>query len=494
MPRSVPVSHDSTPDLERLLGPPSHPGQSRPGSLSQIQILFLVTLGLADAVFLWLGHYLAYRATRLGPEVILGSFAEWLILPTLHLLLLLGAFMAQRMYPRRRLIGHLDEAIKILLVNGVLVLILLAILTLVFPDINVYRRQIVFAWVFTSALVTLGRILHTRIQWAAQRHGWGVDQVLIVGSGATARIILQRILATPQLGHVVVGTVSDQVEADPQHPVPWLGRIAQLPALIRTYDIDEVIVGIPEASTAALVRIINDCERAKVGIRLLPDLFQIMAQEVSIGDLSGLPLLTVRDSALQGWKLGLKRTIDVVFSLLALILLSPLFLLNALLIKLESPGPVFYVQVRMGLDAVPFHMLKFRSMQTDAEAHGPGWTTPNDTRRTRLGRFLRSTSLDELPNFINVLMNDMSIVGPRPERPVFVEEFRRVVPNYMERHKEKGGITGWAQINGLRGDCSIEERIKYDLWYIENWSIALDLKIMAITAWNLLFRTDPGAY
>lgn len=467
---------------------------ARPGNLTRVQILFLLTMGLADAGFLCLGHYLAYLATRLGPEVILGSFTEWLVLPAVHLPMLVGAFMAQRMYQRRRLVGNLDEAIKILLVNGVLVLILLAILTLLIPDINVYRRQIVFAWAFTSFLITLGRILHTRIRWAIQSRGWGVDQVLVVGSGETARIILQRVMATPKLGHVVVGTVSDHAGEDHFQEVPWLGRLSDIPALIRIHGIDEVIVGMPEAPPAELVRIVDYCERERVGIRLLPNLFQIMAQEVTIGDLSGLPLLTVRDSAMQGWKLVTKRAIDVVFSLAALILLSPWFLLNALLIKMESPGPVFYIQVRMGLDAIPFHMLKFRSMQTNAEAKGPGWTTPNDTRRTRLGRFLRSKSLDELPNFINVLMNDMSIVGPRPERPVFVEEFRRVVPNYMERHKEKGGITGWAQINGLRGDCSIEERIKYDLWYIENWSIALDLKIMAITAWKILFRTDPAAY
>ncbi len=488
------MSPHSSSASEALSAPMPDDRSARPGNLARVQILFLLTMGLADAGFLCLGHYLAYLATRLGPEVILGSFTEWLVLPAVHLPMLVGAFMAQRMYQRRRLVGNLDEAIKILLVNGVLVLILLAILTLLIPDINVYRRQIVFAWAFTSFLITLGRILHTRIRWAIQSRGWGVDQVLVVGSGETARIILQRVMATPKLGHVVVGTVSDHAGEDHFQEVPWLGRLSDIPALIRIHGIDEVIVGMPEASPAELVRIVDYCERERVGIRLLPNLFQIMAQEVTIGDLSGLPLLTVRDSAMQGWKLVTKRAIDVVFSLVALILLSPWFLLNALLIKMESPGPVFYIQVRMGLDAIPFHMLKFRSMQTNAEAKGPGWTTPNDTRRTRLGRFLRSKSLDELPNFINVLMNDMSIVGPRPERPVFVEEFRRVVPNYMERHKEKGGITGWAQINGLRGDCSIEERIKYDLWYIENWSIALDLKIMAITAWKILFRTDPAAY
>ena len=342
------MSRDDSSAFEATSNLPSNSGRARPGALTRIQILFLVGLGLADTVFLWLGHYLAFVATRVGPEVVLGSFTEWLVLPALHLPLMLGIFAAQRMYQRRRLTGHLDEAVMILQVNGVLVLVLLAVLALFFPDINVYRRQVVFAWAFTSILITLGRILHTKIQWTAQSHGWGVDQVLIVGCGETARIILQRVMSTPKLGHVVVGTVCDHVGDDHPQEVPWLGPLSEIPLLIRSHGIGEVIVGMPEAQPAQLVRIINYCERERVGIRLLPDLFQIMAHEVTIGDLSGLPLLTVRDVALQGWKLGIKRAIDVVFSLLALILLSPFFLLNALLIKLESPGPVFYTQIRMG--------------------------------------------------------------------------------------------------------------------------------------------------
>jgi exopolysaccharide biosynthesis polyprenyl glycosylphosphotransferase len=243
-----------------------------------------------------------------------------------------------------------------------------------------------------------------------------------------------------------------------------------------------VIIAKPEASHQEILSIITRCEREKVSIKVFPNVFQIMASEVSIGDLNGLPLLTVRDIALRGWRLALKRGLDIVGSGLALLFLSPIMMLVAVLIKLDSSGPVFYIQERMGLDARPFPMLKFRSMRSDAEAHtGPVWATENDPRRTRIGAFIRRFSIDEFPQFINVLLGEMSLVGPRPERPAFVEQFKKSIPRYMDRHREKSGMTGWAQVNGLRGDTSIIERTKYDLWYIENWSLLLDMKIMART-------------
>ena len=196
--------------------------------------------------------------------------------------------------------------------------------------------------------------------------------------------------------------------------------------------------------------------------------------------------------ALRGWKLTVKRAIDLVGSAVGLVLLSPILLLVAILIKIDSPGPVFFVQERMGLDERPFPMFKFRSMRQDAEAHGPGWTVKNDPRRTRLGMFIRRFSIDEFPNLINVLLGDMSLVGPRAEQLAFVHQFRIMVPRYMERHHEKAGITGWAQVNGLRGDTSIYERTKYDLWYVENWSIWLDIKILIRTGVRFLF--DHNAY
>jgi exopolysaccharide biosynthesis polyprenyl glycosylphosphotransferase len=217
-----------------------------------------------------------------------------------------------------------------------------------------------------------------------------------------------------------------------------------------------------------------------------------MASPVGIGDLGGLPLVTVRDIALRGWRRVAKRLMDIAGASIGLIILSPVMMLVGVLIKLDSPGPVFYVQQRMGLDARPFNMLKFRSMQRNAEAKGPGWTVEDDPRITRLGRLLRQINVDELPQLINVLLGQMSLVGPRPERPIYVNQFRRSIPRYMDRHWEKAGLTGWAQINGLRGDTSIAERTKYDLWYIENWSLLLDAKILLRTVFNIFEL--PNAY
>ena len=217
-----------------------------------------------------------------------------------------------------------------------------------------------------------------------------------------------------------------------------------------------------------------------------------MTTGVSIDDLGGLPLLNVRDIQLRGWRLSLKRAMDLIGASIGLVLLSPFMLLMALLIKLDSPGPVFYYQERMGLDGRPFQMFKFRSMRQDAEEDGPGWTTKDDPRRTRIGALLRSKNIDELPQLINVLLGDMSLVGPRPERPIYVEKFRNSIPRYMERHREKAGMTGWAQVNGLRGDTSIAERTKYDLWYVENWSLWLDIKIIVRTIVQTLFGNAEG--
>jgi Undecaprenyl-phosphate glucose phosphotransferase len=274
---------------------------------------------------------------------------------------------------------------------------------------------------------------------------------------------------------------------------PVLGKTDDLPALIESEKINEVIIAMPEVTHHEILRIVSKCDQGKVAIKVFPDVFQIMASEVSIGDLGGLPLLSVRDTALRGWQLTLKRTIDMAGSAIGLVLLSPFMMFLAILIKLESDGPVFYTQERMGLDGKRFMMLKFRSMRADAEKEtGPIWARADDDRRTKLGMILRRISFDELPQLVNVLIGDMSLVGPRPERPVFVEQFRSSIPRYMDRHREKAGITGWAQINGLRGDTSIIERTKYDLWYIENWSLSLDFRILIRTFLHIF--NDDTAY
>jgi exopolysaccharide biosynthesis polyprenyl glycosylphosphotransferase len=219
-----------------------------------------------------------------------------------------------------------------------------------------------------------------------------------------------------------------------------------------------------------------------------------MAREVETSELTGLPLMRVRDVALRGWTRFLKRALDVAVSWSALVLLSPFLLLLAFLVKLTSPhGPILHVQERVGLDGRPFFMLKFRSMRPDAEADtGPVWAVPNDPRRTRIGAFIRRFSLDEFPQLINVLLGEMSLVGPRPERPEFVAQFAGMVPRYAERHMEKAGMTGWAQVNGLRGQTSVLERTEYDLFYIETWSLAFDIKILLKTLAAVI--RDRNAY
>jgi Undecaprenyl-phosphate glucose phosphotransferase len=215
---------------------------------------------------------------------------------------------------------------------------------------------------------------------------------------------------------------------------------------------------------------------------IVPDVWELATLNAAVGEFEGMPILSLRASRVSGWGRILKRAMDIVVSAVVLVALSPVLLVTALAVKLTSRGPVIYKQERMGLDGRVFNTLKFRTMRVDAEAEtGPRWASEGDTRTTFVGRILRRTSLDELPQFWNVLKGDMSIVGPRPERPVFIEEFKRTVPKYMLRHKMKAGITGWAQVNGWRGSTSLDKRIQYDLYYIENWSIWLDLRIMLAT-------------
>ena len=465
----------------------------RPGLLKRPQLLFMVALIGVDTGSVWLGFWLAYVFIRNNPYVVIGPFYEFWPLPAFSSALLLLSFFFQHMYQRRRPIAHLDESYRIVSLTTLSFLLSIAIIALLWRDFAYHRMFVALAWLFASGLLVIGRMVHARVQWRAQAQGIGDDRVLLVGAGEVGRMILHKIITNPKLGFQVVGIIDNGNRRSVLN-VPVVGAIADTPRVIEEYAVDEVIIGLPESSHQEIVGIISLCEREKVGIRVFPDVFQIMASEVTIGDLGGLPLLTMRDVALQGWRLTLKRGMDILISGLGLIVLSPFMLFVALLIKLDSPGAVFYSQERMGLDARPFRMIKFRSMRQDAEQQGPGWTTEDDPRRTKLGTLMRRFNIDELPQLINVLVGDMSLVGPRPERPVYVEQFRQQIPRYMDRHREKAGMTGWAQVNGLRGDTSIAERTKYDLWYIENWSLTLDIKIILRTIVQIIADSGDNAY
>jgi len=463
------------------------------------QVFFVLTLVLTDIAMAAVAFYGAYwlrRAIPFPDVAELPPSNRYAPLMATHVLSILLAFTYSRLYRLSRSPSRVDDFYRVLGAATVGAVLGVAIFYLLFKnaalELDYPRGLAVYAWLLTIALITVGRLVHGRLRAALQARGWGRNRVLVVGTGEVARMILHKVLGNPGMGYQAVGVVAADGVQEGTLPVPVLGRASDLAALIEQHQVDEVIIALPEATHQDILTLISECERGKATIKVYPDVFQIMAGQVGIGDMGGLPLLTLRDIALRGWRRSLKRVVDMVGGALILILISPLMLLTAILIKLDSPGPVFYVQERMGLDARSFQMLKFRSMRQDAEAHGPGWTRPGDPRVTRLGNVLRRLNADELPQIINVLLGEMSIIGPRPERPVYVTQFRRSIPRYMDRHRAKAGMTGWAQVNGLRGDTSIAERTKYDLWYIENWSLLLDIKILIRTLFNLV--RSPNAY
>lgn len=467
----------------------------------QVRNLYALSLIVLDGILVGVAFVLAYRLRILIPFPAeaenLQPFAAYVGLMVVQIISVIVALLFNRQYYIPRAISRVDQFYAVFASVSIGTVVSVAVSAFFFKgtalEADYPRVMVMYAWLLAIMLIMLGRASHQVIREFLRDRGIGKDRLLIVGAGDIARIILQRILWSPQLGYELVGVVHNVDRDDAILDVPVLGRVEDLPDLIERHNVDEVIVAIPEQGHREVVRVISYCERGRVSIKVFPDIFQFVTTEAGIDDLGGLPLLTVRNFALRGYMLIVKRLMDFFGAAVGLVVFSPFMMLVAMAIKLESPGPVFFVQERMGLDGRPFKLIKFRSMRTDAERTGPGWTVEDDPRQTRLGRFLRRIDIDELPNLINVLLGEMSLVGPRPEQPYYVDEFRNTVPRYMERHREKAGMTGWAQVNGLRGDTSIVERTKYDLWYTENWSILLDVKIILRTVWQISTgRVDRG--
>lgn len=462
-----------------------------------LSLVFLFSQMLIDAAMVAAAYVAAYVLRR--NVDVRGPFVEPTTDDYLYMLIMLVAcsmvvFNVSGLYRLQRGTSRFDEFGRICSAVSFGIVITIAVLSLALADRFIYSRQLLITgWILCIVLVMAGRVVHSSIIALLRRHGVDAERILIVGAGETGRIILDTIERSPHLGYRVVGFVSDDNEPD-VHGVPVLGSTAQLADVVRLSRADEVIIALSGAPHNEVLDLVYRCIDEPVSIKVYPDTFQLITNnELSIGDLDGLPMVSVRNIALRGFNRVLKRSFDIAFSILVLVVLSPLMLLLALVIKLTSRGPVLFAQERVGLDGLSFHALKFRSMVTEAERDsGPVWATKDDPRVTRIGRFMRGHSLDELPQFINVLFGEMSVVGPRPERPHFVEQFSQRIPRYMRRHIEKAGITGWAQVNGLRGDTSIEERTRYDLYYVENWSLLLDLEIIARTFLRS-FR-DPNAY
>jgi Undecaprenyl-phosphate glucose phosphotransferase len=433
----------------------------------------------------WLAAYVLRFYTPLAPPLVMEipPLEDYLLQLVPILVVWGGAFHGLELYRPRRLGSRLSEWAAVAKASTLGVLVLIAIMTFVFRQYEYSRVVIVYFWVLSIMVLSLWRATFREGLRFARRRGLNLRHAIIVGGAGPAAEVVVALRRRPDVGVRVVGLVGDKGED--AEPAPWLGRFEELRAVLDRQAIDIVFVALPYAEYGRLPAILHEIGDDPVTIHLVPDIYSLASLRGGIEEFEGVPLIHLRASPLHGWNQVLKRAMDLGVGALALVVAAPVMGLIALAIRGTSPGPVVLRQERMGLDGRPFAMLKFRTMRVGAEEDtGPVWAREDDPRRTRLGAFLRRWSLDELPQLINVLRGEMSLVGPRPERPVFVEEFRRRFPGYMLRHKVKAGMTGWAQINGWRGNTSLEKRIEYDLYYIERWSLGFEFKILVKTLWR----------
>ncbi len=447
--------------------------------------LFLVTSDVVVILLSWsLAFYLRFHTNFIPVTKGIPRFDSYAALSVTILLVWVTTFSVLGIYRASSIMPRVSNLLHFLKAHLIAFFVFLA-LTYLFSDYRFSRVTLFYFAVLSGAFLILARL---SLHWVLRAIGalsLFQKKVLIVGDGVTARAIAGRFQRHPHLGVDFIGFLNKAGIVSSGGANPVLGTYIDIEALVLRHQISGVIIALPREEAGVEDLILRSLANSTVEVQLVPDLQEYMVLGCSVESFEGMPVLTLNQSPITfGWML-VKRCFDFFLSAVALLILMPILLLVAVLVKATSRGPIFYSQERMGLDGVTFKMWKFRSMRIDAESKtGPVWAKPNDDRRTPIGAILRASSLDELPQFWNVLRGDMSLVGPRPERPQFVDQFRGNIPTYMYRHKVKAGITGWAQVNGWRGDTSLEKRIECDLYYIRNWSLTLDLKILLLTVFK----------
>jgi Undecaprenyl-phosphate glucose phosphotransferase len=457
---------------------------------SQLLCVWFLGWDLAITAVCWVGaYYLRFESGWLPVLKETPDFTLcWRNLP-LVILLAAVSYRLTGQYAIDRLRRLREEAVSV--VKGTALMSLLVVAT-TFGLHDPYESRatmLLFALLTPFAILSARRFSWATIRWLRSR-GYNQTHAIIVGTGRVARKTARALRHASWMGIKTLGFVEDQ-------PSRWtgdldvLGTTTDLPRLIERYNIGHIFIALPLSRYNDARRVFDALSQTLVEVRLVADVPGLAGVSLTTSNLDGLPLIGLRESPHFGLNVVVKRTMDIALSLAALLVLAPVMLVIALLVKLTSRGPVLYRQERCGLNGKPFQMLKFRSLRVDAESGtGPVWARKDDPRRTWLGALLRKTSLDELPQLLNVLRGDMSLVGPRPERPVFISQFRKTIPNYMARHAVKAGITGWAQVHGWRGNTSLRKRVQYDLYYITHWTPWLDLRILWMTVWSGLFHRN----
>ena len=393
-------------------------------------------------------------------------------------------YYACSVYAPKRTVRRRFEIYGIIKANTIGILTLIIILYMVVREINYSRSVMVIFYGFNVFLTSCFRLALRKGLRTIRSRGYNLKHILLVGYSRAAEEYIDRLKDNPQWGYEAYGILDNSIPAGTCYKgVQVLGSLTNLETILPENRLDEIAITLPLRDYDCLGEIVSTCEKSGVHTKFIPDYNSLIPSKPYTEDLMGLPVINIRYVPLTNTgNIIIKRIMDIIGSLAGILITSPVMLASALLVKLTSPGPVIFRQERVGLHNRPFYMYKFRSMEQQAPGEEKkAWTVRDDPRVTPVGRFLRRTSLDELPQLFNILKGDMSLVGPRPERPLFVEKFREEIPRYMVKHQVRPGLTGWAQVNGLRGDTSIRKRIEHDIYYIENWTFGIDIKIILLT-------------
>ena len=442
---------------------------------------------LVDAIVLVLSYFLAWLIRFVGPmaatAVRTRSFKQYMLMLVLIVPVYLLLYQAFTLYTPMRMQGRRLVLANIIKANSLGLLILM--FTFYMIDESDYSRSTyIMFYVINIILQWCARMLIFTILRDMREKGLNQKQMICVGYSRAAEEYIDRVLANPQWGYTIRGILDDNVQAGYMYRgIKVLGRIDNLMVILPQNHLDEIAITLGLSEYFRLEQIVALCEKSGVHTKFIPDYNRIIPTKPYTEDILGLPVINIRYVPLTNtFNAFTKRVMDIVGACVAIILFSPVMLFSVIMIKLTSPGPLIYKQERVGLHNHNFLMYKFRSMEVQPpEEEKKAWTVKNDPRVTNFGRFMRKTSIDELPQLFNVLKGEMSLVGPRPERPFFVDKFREEIPRYMIKHQVRPGMTGWAQVNGYRGNTSIRKRIEYDSYYLENWTLGLDIKILILT-------------
>ncbi len=438
-------------------------------------------------------YFIRFHSPLTGPFPVtkgFPGFSVYLISSLVTAVIWMFIMKSFRLYGPRRNNGFIDECHAVVRSVTLGMLIVLAA-AFFYRGFSYSRLVFVLIWMVSILFLCMSRGILLLYEKTGHRRGRGVLKAAVVGSSLWGEEIIENISRHPGLGLKISGYFGDNARLAGK--CQKLGSLEDMADAAKSRRVDILFLAPEEHENSALIPLIMQCIGLNIELYLIPSLLGLITSRMRVEDLEGIPVIKIKDIPIRGWNLVFKRGFDLLVSSVGLLILAPLFAVIALAVKTGSKGPVFFRQERLGLDGHTFGLVKFRTMIPEAEKNtGPVWTVEDDPRVTRAGRFLRRWSLDELPQLINVFRGEMSLVGPRPERPHFVEQFKDKIPVYLERHRVKCGMTGWAQVNGFRGNVSIEERTKYDIFYVENWSVAFDIKIILLTAWAVI--TGKNSY